>query len=77
MYDIASSPNDPVFIHHLMLDCILLEWAKRHPDTEYPIHSLIRDRHRKRDFVRNYSFQMMKYYSLLWIKAQGGQLFQL
>ena len=54
MYDIASSPNDPVFIHHLMLDCILLEWAKRHSDTEYPIHSLIRDRHRKRDFVCNY-----------------------
>ena len=35
--DVASSPNDPLFIpHHAMVDCVFEEWLKRHPDGEYP-----------------------------------------
>ena len=35
--DVASSPNDPLFIfHHTMVDCVFEEWLKRHPDGEYP-----------------------------------------
>ena len=35
--DVAASPNDPVFIlHHNMLDCVLIEWLRRHPGTSYP-----------------------------------------
>ena len=35
--DVAASPNDPVFIlHHNMLDCVFIEWLRRHPGTEYP-----------------------------------------
>ena len=53
MYDAASSPNDPVFIlHHLMLDCILAEWVNRHPNAGYPVHPLVRDGHRRDDYVR-------------------------
>jgi hypothetical protein len=35
--DVASSPNDPLFIlHHTAVDCVFEEWLKRHPDGEYP-----------------------------------------
>ena len=35
--DVASSPNDPLFIlHHTMVDCVFDEWLRRHPDGEYP-----------------------------------------
>ena len=37
MADIAASPNDPIFInHHTMIDCILEEWLRGHPDADYP-----------------------------------------
>ena len=37
MANVAASPNDPMFInHHAMVDCILEEWLKQHPDAEYP-----------------------------------------
>lgn len=53
MYDFGSSPNDPLFIlHHLMVDCILGEWKRRHPDTPYPTSPSIRDGHRKDDYLR-------------------------
>ena len=55
MSDIQGSPNDPLFIfHHLMMDCILQEWMKRHPDVEYPVHPMIRDGHRKDDYMRSF-----------------------
>lgn len=55
MYDVASSPNDPMFIpHHLMIDCILVEWAKLHPDEQYPDSPLVRDGHRKNDYIRSF-----------------------
>ena len=55
MYDVASSPNDPTFIlHHLMVDCILVEWLKRHPNGEYPVDDLVRDGHRKDDYIRTF-----------------------
>ena len=37
-----------------MLDCVLQEWLKYHPDTVYPNSSLIRDGHRKDDFIRTF-----------------------
>ena len=53
--DVAASPNDPLFIlHHMMMDCILVEWLKRHPSTKYPVHPDIRDGHRKDDYIRSY-----------------------
>ena len=57
MFDVASSPNDPLFLlHHLMMDCLLQEWVKRHPSTSYyPVHPLIRDGHRKYDYIRAFS----------------------
>jgi hypothetical protein len=37
MANVGASPNDPVFInHHTMVDCILEEWLKKHPDAKYP-----------------------------------------
>ena len=37
MADVAASPNDPIFInHHTMIDCILEEWVRGHPDADYP-----------------------------------------
>ena len=37
MLDVASSPNDPLFIlHHTAVDCVFEEWLRRHPDEEYP-----------------------------------------
>ena len=37
LLDVASSPNDPLFIlHHTAVDCVFEEWLKRHPDGEYP-----------------------------------------
>ena len=55
MYDVASSPNDPIFIlHHLMVDCILVEWVKSHPDAEYPDSDLVRDGHKKDDYIRSF-----------------------
>ena len=37
MADVAASPNDPIFInHHTMIDCILEEWLRVHPDAYYP-----------------------------------------
>ena len=53
--DVAASPNDPLFIiHHTMIDCMLDEWLKRHPDAEYPIDPLVRDGHRRDDYVRSF-----------------------
>ena len=53
--DIAGSPNDPLFIlHHLMMDCLLQEWMKRHRKSEFPVHPLIRDGHRRDDFIRGF-----------------------
>ena len=37
-----------------MMDCILVEWLKRHPSTDYPVHPDIRDGHRKDDYIRSY-----------------------
>ena len=55
MFDVAGSPNDPFFIpYHLMLDCIFQEWTKRHPNSGYPDDPLIRDGHRKDDYMRTY-----------------------
>ena len=55
LYDPAGSPNDPLFIfHHLMLDCILQEWLKRHPNSGYPVHPMVRDGHRKDDYIRTF-----------------------
>lgn len=35
--DVSASPNDPIFApHHAMLDCILAEWLRQHPEAEYP-----------------------------------------
>ena len=32
MGDVASSPNDPIFLnHHAMVDCILEEWLQQNP----------------------------------------------
>jgi hypothetical protein len=54
-YDVAASPNDPLFIlHHLMMDCILQEWLKRHPGSDYPVHPDIREGHRKDDYISTY-----------------------
>ena len=53
MNDFGGSPNDPLFIlHHLMLDCLLQEWAKLHPNSGYPVHPEVRDGHRKDDYLR-------------------------
>ena len=53
--DVAASPNDPLFIiHHTMIDCMLDEWLKRHPDAEYPIDPQVRDGHRRDDYVRSF-----------------------
>ena len=60
MFDVAGSPNDPIFIlHHLMLDCILQEWSKRHPTSGYPVHSMIQDGHRQDDYLRTF-FPLIK-----------------
>ena len=54
-FDVGGSPNDPLFIlHHMMLDCILAEWNKRHPTSGYPVDPLVRDGHRKDDYIRTY-----------------------
>ena len=55
MFDFGGSPNDPLFIlHHLMLDCLLQEWAKLHPNSGYPVHPEVRDGHRKDDYLRTF-----------------------
>ena len=55
LYDIAGSPTDPLFVlHHIMLDCVLQEWIKLHPDTVYPVSPLIRDGHRIDDYLRTF-----------------------
>lgn len=63
--DVAASPNDPLFIlHHLMMDCVLQEWLKRHPNTQFPVHPLIRDGHRADDYIRGF-FPLYKNEDLL------------
>ena len=56
LFDFGGSPNDPLFILlHLMIDCILQEWSKLHPDSGYPVHPLlVRDGHRKDDYMRTF-----------------------
>ena len=55
MFDFGGSPNDPLFIlHHLMLDCLLQEWSKLHPNSGYPVHPEVRDGHRKDDYLRTF-----------------------
>ena len=65
IYDVASSPNDPLFIlHHLMVDCILDEYLCKFPDTEYPTDPQVRDGHRADDFTRGF-FPLIKNKDLL------------
>ncbi len=54
--DVLASPNDPLFIlHHAMVDCILAEWMRLHPEAEYPVApEVIRDGHRRDDFSRGF-----------------------
>ena len=53
--DVAGSPNDPIFFsHHTFVDCVLQEYLKRHPNTEYPVHPQIRDGHRANDYIRTF-----------------------
>ena len=53
MIDFGSAPNDPLFIlHHTMVDCVLEEWSRRHPTSGYPASSLVRDGHKKDDYIR-------------------------
>ena len=53
--DVAASPNDPLFIvHHLMIDCVLEEYLRKYPDTEYPTDPLVRDGHRADDYSRGF-----------------------
>ncbi len=53
--DVAASPNDPLFIvHHAMVDCIFIEWLKRHNDAKYPTDPIVRDGHRRDDYVRGF-----------------------
>lgn len=53
--DVAASPNDPLFIvHHTMVDCVLEEWLRLHSDAEYPTDPIIRDGHRRDDYVRGF-----------------------
>ena len=55
MIDFGSAPNDPLFIlHHTMVDCILEEWVKRHPNSGYPSSSEVREGHKKDDYLRTY-----------------------
>lgn len=55
LYDVAGSPTDPLFVlHHIMLDCVLQEWIKYHPNTVYPVSPLIRDGHRIDDYLRTF-----------------------
>lgn len=53
--DVAASPNDPLFIvHHTMIDCVLEEWLKLHVDAEYPTSPMVRDGHRRDDYIRGF-----------------------
>ena len=55
MIDFGSAPNDPLFIiHHTMMDCILEEWTKRHPSSHFPDGPLVRDGHKKSDYLRTF-----------------------
>ncbi|CAI8026263.1 Rho GTPase-activating protein 100F [Geodia barretti] len=55
MIDFGSAPNDPLFIiHHTMMDCILEEWTKRHPSSSFPDGPLVRDGHKKSDYLRTF-----------------------
>ena len=52
MGDVASSPNDPIFLnHHAMVDCILEEWLQQNPEATYPESDLIRNGHRGDDYI--------------------------
>lgn len=47
-----------------MIDCVLQEWLERHPNTQFPIHPLIRDGHRVDDYIRGF-FPLYKNEELL------------
>ena len=52
MSDVASSPNDPIFInHHAMVDCILEKWLQRNPNAQYPQNDQIPQGHRADDYT--------------------------
>ena len=40
--------------HHIMMDCVLEEYLKRHPNTEYPVHPLVPDGHKANDYIRTF-----------------------
>ena len=54
MWDVAASPNDPIFInHHAMIDCIFEEWISNHPNVQYPTdrQDKIHDGHKADDYI--------------------------
>ena len=52
MGDVASSPNDPIFLnHHAMIDCILEEWLQQNPEATYPESNEIPNGHRANDYL--------------------------
>ena len=52
MWDVAASPNDPIFInHHAMIDCIFEVWMKQHPDANYPKDDQINNGHKADDYI--------------------------